>query len=85
MQVVCTNANNEMEMVYVDILGAVIIANLLEIATTNTFNILRHAISQWIRGFPSKLKVKMFSNSTARMCTDPKIKQTCLFFCKKKA
>ena len=60
MQVVYTNAHNELEMVYVEILGAIIIANLLEIASTNTFNNLRHAISQWMRGFPSMFDVKMF-------------------------
>jgi hypothetical protein len=60
MQVVYTNANNELKMVYVEILGAIIIANLLEIASTSTFNNLRHAISQWMRGFPSRFEVKMF-------------------------
>ena len=42
------------------ILGADIIANLKEIVLTNTFNGLRHAISQWMRGFPSRFEVKMF-------------------------
>ena len=60
MQVVYTNANNESEMVYGEIICAIIIANLPEIATTNTFNSLRHAISQWMRGFPSRFEFKMF-------------------------
>ena len=60
MQVVYTNANNESEMVSVEIICAIIIANVPEIATTNTFNSLRHAISQWMRGFPSRFEVKMF-------------------------
>ena len=60
MQVVYTNANNESEMVYVEIMCAIIIGNFFEIATTNTFNSLRHAISQWMRGFPSRFEVKMF-------------------------
>ena len=46
MQVIYTNANNELEMVYFAILGAIIIANLLEIASTNKFFNLRNAISQ---------------------------------------
>ena len=72
MQEVCTNANNELEMVYVEILGANIIANLLEIVSTNTCNNLRHAISPWMRGFPSRFEVKDVSNSIARLYTDPK-------------
>ena len=60
MQVIYTNANNEQEMVYVEILGAVIIANMFEIVSRNTFNSLRHAISQWMRGFPNRFEVKMF-------------------------
>ena len=42
------------------ILGADIIANLKEIVLTNTFNGLRNAISQWMRGFPSRFEGKMF-------------------------
>ena len=60
MQVVYTNANNELEMVYVEILGAIIIANLLEIVSTNTCNNLIHAISPWMRGFPTRFEFKMF-------------------------
>ena len=60
MQVIYTNANNELVMVYVAILGAIIIANLLEIALTNTFNNLRNAISQWMRSFHSRFEIKMF-------------------------
>jgi len=60
MQVIYTNANNELVMVYVAILGAIIIANLLEIALTNTFNNLRNAISQWMRSFPSRFEINMF-------------------------
>ena len=60
MQVIYTNANNELEMVYVELFGAIIIANLLEIALENTVNGLRHAISQGMRGFPSRFEVKMF-------------------------
>ena len=60
MQVVYTNANNKLEIVYVGIRGAVIIAHLLELLKTHTFNGLRHAISQWMRGIPSKFEVKMF-------------------------
>ena len=72
MQVVYTNANNELEMVYVEILGAIIIAYVFEIISKNTFNNLRHAISQWMRGFPSRFEFKMYLNSSARMYTDPK-------------
>ena len=60
MQVIYTNANNELEMVYVAILGAILIANLFEIASTNTFNNLSNAISQWMRSFPSRFEIKMF-------------------------
>ena len=60
MQVVYTNANNELEMVYVEILGAIIIANLLEIVFSKTFNNLEHAMSQWMRGFPNRFELKMF-------------------------
>ena len=60
MQVVYTNAHNEMEIVYVEIVGAIIIANMFDIAATNTFNNLRHAVSQWMRGFPSRFEVKIF-------------------------
>ena len=60
MQAVYTNANNELEMVYVEILGAIIIANLLEIVFNKTFNNLRHAMSQWMRGVPSRFELKMF-------------------------
>ena len=72
MQVVYTNANNGLEMVYVEILGAIIIANLLEIVSTNTCNNLRHAISPWMRGFPSWFEVKMFPILSPRLYTDPK-------------
>ena len=37
MQVVYTNANNELEMVYVEILGAILIAYVFEIILKNTF------------------------------------------------
>ena len=60
MQVVYTNAHNESEMVYVEIMCAIISGNFFEIARTNTFNSLRHAISQWMRGFPSRFEFKMF-------------------------
>ena len=59
MQVVSTNATNELEMVYLEILGAVIIADLLDIASNNEFNSLGHAISQCMQGFPSRFEVKM--------------------------
>ena len=59
MQVVSTNATNDLEMVYLEILGAVIIADLLEIASNNEFNSLRHAISLWMQSSPNRFEVKM--------------------------
>ena len=87
MQVVYTNANNESEMVSVEIICAIIIANLPEIATTNTLNSLRHAISQWMRGFPSRFEVKMCQVLLQECTLNQKYsKPTCLFmpFLKKK-
>ena len=46
-------------MVYLEILGAVIVAILLENVPRSSINSLRHVIVQWMQGFPSRFEVKM--------------------------
>ena len=77
MQVVSTNATNELEMVYLEIRGAVIIADFLEIASNNEFNSLRHAISLWMQGSPSRFEVKMCEMLLQECTLLLKNKETC--------
>jgi hypothetical protein len=81
MHVVYKNANNELEMVYVEILGAVIIADLLDIASNNEFNSLGHAISQCMQGFPSRFEFKVF-RILLQECTLTQKHKHALFFLK---
>jgi hypothetical protein len=60
MQVVYTNAHNELEMVYVEFFGAIIIADLLEIASKIHLTILDMQFHNGCAVSPAGLKFRCF-------------------------
>ena len=80
MQVVYTNANHEFEMVYVEILGAVIIANLLEGVQTIQLTVLDMQFHNGCAVSPAGFEVQMFQFFLQECSLIQQIIQTCLIF-----